>query len=101
MTERKAGKSGANDALNVAIKKFVDNIIAERGGRINNYDIILTVVEHLNGLSKKSNEISPNMASEMYSTEIRRRKAVSKGLLSLNFFNTSQRSPLGSKCGSL
>ena len=43
--ERKAGKSGANDALNVAIKKFGDNIIAERGAgsELADYDIILTV----------------------------------------------------------
>ena len=48
MTERKAGKSGANDALNVAIKKFGDNIIAERGAgsELANYDIILTVARN-------------------------------------------------------
>ena len=45
MTERKAGKRGANDALNVAVKKFGDNIIAERGAgsELADYDIILTV----------------------------------------------------------
>ena len=103
MTERKAGKSGANDALNVAVKKFGDNI-AERGAgsELANYDIIYGSRNGQMEVVRKSNEIFPSMASEMYSTEIRKTKSSSCYPLSLNFSykHLPKIMSLGPKCDS-
>ena len=93
MTERKAGKSGANDALNVAIKKFGDNIIAERGAgsELADYDIILTVAGTVKW--EVVEEIQRDLSKqgfETYSTEIKKTKSsTSQSVYSLISFSKS------------